>query len=84
MNNLKKNTVKSNLGTIIKQHYIKMREIDFRDISADVKVNELRIIQYSLEGTIAVIEHTGSYIEEMSALLSLKRDLYNFIQKYIE
>ena len=76
-------TVKSNLGMIIKTHYIKIREIDFRNVSNDIKVNELRKIQDSLQGTIAVIEHTGSYIEEMSALLSIKRDLYSIMQKYI-
>lgn len=76
-------TVKVNLNNIVKTYYIKIREIDNRNVTKDVKLNELRHIQHFLDGTIAVIEHTGSYIEEMSHLLSLRRDIYEIIQKYV-
>lgn len=79
-----KNTVKSNLNTLVKTYYIKLKEIESRDTTKEVKINELRSISDKIQGTIAVIEHTGSYIEEMSLLLSLRREGFNIMQRYVE
>lgn len=78
-----KNTVKSNLNNLIKTYYIKMKEIESRDVSAEVKISELRKLSDLLGGTISVIEHTGSYIEEMSLLLSIRREIYAIMQQYL-
>lgn len=78
-----KNTVKTNLGNLTKTYYIKMKEVESRDTSADVKISELRKLADMLGGTVAVIEHTGSYIEEMSLLLSIRREIYNIMQRYV-
>lgn len=77
-------TVKSNLSTIIKSNYIRIREIDNRDAIPDIKISELRKIGSNLEGAISVIEHTGTYLEEMSSLLSIRRELYSLMQKYVD
>lgn len=79
-----KNTVKSNLNSLIKTYYIKLKEIESRDTTKEVKVSELRKLSDMMQGTIAVIEHTGSYIEEISLLLSLRREGYNIMQQYVE
>jgi len=76
-------TVKSNLNTIIKASYIHMKEIESRTVGTGIKISELRTLKDRIEGTLSVIEHTGQYIEELSLLLSIKREIYSILQKFI-
>jgi hypothetical protein len=80
---MKKNTVKSNLNILIKTYYITLKEIENRSASKEVKINELRKLSDQLEGTVAVIQHTGSYIEELSLLLDIRRESYSILQKFL-
>jgi len=80
----KTSTVKGNLATIIKASYIGLKEIDRRDISIEMKLNELRTLHNTINGSIDVISFTGQYLEEMSLLLDIRREIISTIQKYIE
>lgn len=77
-------TVKSNLQTIIKSYYIQMKEVESRTVGTGIKISELRNLQYKIEGVIEVISFTGQYIEELSLLLSMKREIYSILQKLIQ